>query len=120
MGKVRYVKNTEASIKGRTPNKDTIYFSTDTNKIFMSHDGATFVEYSVTPTAPIVQTTGTDMNKVMSQGAVSLELMTKSAWKIGTSVPDEVPSGAGQFYIVSGLPGKLFVSAVDVIHGGFC
>ena len=78
MGKVKFVKNTETSIKNRTPNKDTIYFSTDTNKIFMSHNGSTFVEYSVTPTAPIVQTMGFDNNKVMSQSAVSAELMSKS------------------------------------------
>ena len=69
MGKVKFIKNTEANIKGSNPDSNAIYFSTDTNKIFRSNDNETLTE----------------------QGGVSVGR--------GATLPTYNPVTAGQIYV---------------------
>lgn len=91
MGNVKHYKGTEAKIKAGVPDPDGIYFSTDTNKIFIVRNGS-FIE----------------------QGP-------RVSYYNESSSPDWEPTFAGEIVFCQHYyEMRIYVSGYDTVNGGLC
>ena len=118
MGRIKFIKGSESSIKSQSPDKDGFYVSTDTNKIFMSHDGSTFKELGG---ASVLQNTGASTVSTMSQAAITNALSGKLDFYVTSSFQAEVPQKAGVVQLVfnSYGNGTMYISGIAP-SGGYC